>query len=217
MVKVKTTTPILSPSSNIAPMHTERLTFRPLVKDDLAEVHALRTQEEVMIFTMVGRIDRDMDESQTKLNTYLPPNDIKTYNKGIFLSSTGEFLGTGGCHKSTGSAAGWPEVGYMLKKEYWGKGYATEFLRGFVDAWWILPRTETELEVDPLTVVGSEGEGQAAEQLYACIDAANIGSLRVMEKLGFRKFKEWKEPDSRVGYEGQDVLLFGYVLQRPKP
>jgi RimJ/RimL family protein N-acetyltransferase len=167
-----------------------------------------------MVWTAVGRADRDLDESQAKLSLYLPPNDSKTYNKAIILSSTGEFLGMGGSHKVSGSESGWPELGYMLKKEHWGKGYATEFLHGFLRVWWDLPRIVLDLEVDHSGVVNEEN-GQAAEQMFACIEDTNAGSLRVAEKLGFKKFKEWMEPDSRAGYEGQNVLLFGYMLQRP--
>ena len=41
----------------------------------------------------------------------------------------------------------------MLKREFWGKGYATEFLRAWLEEYEKLPRDEVELSVDPRSVV----------------------------------------------------------------
>ncbi|KAJ3569014.1 hypothetical protein NPX13_g6227 [Xylaria arbuscula] len=132
--------------------------------------------------------------------------------------TAGVLVGTGGVHH-TRNAAGWPEVGYMLRKEYWGKGIATEFLRALIEAWWALPREEIEIEVDAETVEGRGGEKNSEklvvpEILTAIIETGNVGSRRVLEKAGFKEYKEWTEPDSRVGYEGLTASLLAFYLER---
>jgi RimJ/RimL family protein N-acetyltransferase len=159
-----------------------------------------------MIFTIVGRVDKDLAETQTKIDTFLPPNDVETYNFAICLAATGEVIGLGGMHKL--SLHGWPELGYMIKREHWGCGYATEFVRGWTEAYWRLPRSLVEMEVDALSV---EGDGEVKEQLSAIIEASNVASRNVLEKAGFRKFREWTEPDSHEG-SNKEVTLVGYML-----
>jgi RimJ/RimL family protein N-acetyltransferase len=48
------------------------------------------------------------------------------------------------------------------------------------------------------------------------VEATNKASLRVMEKAGFRRFKTWTESSRRVGSEGTEVTLVGFVSLRPE-
>ncbi|KAM0107718.1 hypothetical protein ACP6JB_006616 [Aspergillus fumigatus] len=68
-----------------------------------------------------------------------------------------------------------PSVGYAMHPSYWGRGYASEALRGVIDAWWKLPR------VDGL---GHE------EKLFAAVNIANKGSVKVLQRNGFKIYKE---------------------------
>ncbi|KAI0863444.1 acyl-CoA N-acyltransferase [Xylaria cubensis] len=218
LIKVKTTLPRFPANSARAPIRTERLVIRPLTQDDLEAQHSLRTQPEVMACTASGTIDSDLAMTQDKLSPFLPPRDVDTYNPAICLASTGEFIGLGGVYATT-SELGWPEVGYMLKKEHWGRGYGTEFMKAFVDAWWSLPRYETETAVDALSVVDArreEGDTEVPEMLCAIVEATNSGSLRIMEKAGFRQFKTWQQECRRPGAEGTEVTLIGFVNRGPQ-
>ncbi|KAI1405370.1 acyl-CoA N-acyltransferase [Hypoxylon fuscum] len=214
-VKVKTTLPTTPLPSNAERKEilTERLILRPFAEDDLEEIYAMRTQPECMIYTLVGRIDADRDETRAAMARYLPPNDTQTYNTAIRLASTGELIGTGGAIRIYNNASyfGWPECGYMFRKEYWGQGFATEFLSAFVKNWWTLPRSEVEIEVDAQSV---DGPGEAPEMLTLMTDGHNVGSRKVAQKAGFREFKEWSVPDSREGFSGNMVTLFGYAAQK---
>ncbi|KAF3057092.1 hypothetical protein GL218_06016 [Daldinia childiae] len=212
-IKVKTYLPTqpFPPNAERKPIRTERLIIRPYTEEDLDGIYAIRTQPEVMHFSAVGQIDASKDETRTSyLARYLPPNDIRTYNNILCLASTGEIIGMGGMPK-TDLFFGWPEVGYMLKKEYWGQGYATEFVRAFIDHWWTLPRSEAEIEV----VEGSvDRSGEVPEMLSAIADDNNPRSKHVLEKAGFRQFIRWTEPDTRVGIT-DDITLVGFVLESP--
>ncbi|KAK7914799.1 GNAT domain-containing protein [Apiospora marii] len=222
MIKVKTTLPRkpFPPNTDRRPIQTERLLIRALTQDDLQAMHELRTQPEVMIFTLRGCIDGNLAETQTRLDEYLPPTgDRQTYNAAVCLAATGEFLGIGGVRQSASTVLGWPEIGYQFKREHWGRGYATEFLHAFLEHWWAQPRVEAEVEVDALSVDAAAATGDCGgsedvvvpEMLSAIVDGDNPGSLRILQKAGFERFKEWKEPDSRVGHEGKDVTLVAFA------
>lgn len=171
-----------------------------LTQDDLAALHELRTQPEVMIWTALGKPDKDLAETQAKLDPFLPPRDEATFNFAICDRATGQMIGIGGCHLWR-SAFGWPEVGYMLRKEFWGKGLGTEFLRGFLTGWEGLEREEVELEVDGRTL-GEEVEGEGGrvrEQLIAVTATGNDKSQGVLGKAGFKWFTTWLAEDLQKG------------------
>lgn len=177
------------PSNNARPtLTTDRLLIRPLQPDDLQALHTLRTQEEVMKWTTAERIDRDIEETRSKLARSLPPNDAITANCAICLRETGELIGVGGCHLYPGSH-GWPEVGYMLRKEFWGQGIATEFLTAWLRFWEQLPRSEREVKVRRDTVAGEARVGEVVEErLVGLIAGDNIPSQKVIRKSGFQRF-----------------------------
>ncbi|KAF5264804.1 hypothetical protein FOXYS1_4390 [Fusarium oxysporum] len=99
----------------------------------------------------------------------------------------------------------------------WGCGYASEAMAAVVAAWWRLPRSPgVEMELNHSSVGRAVAAGEEVpEHLFAFIASTNAGSIGVMRKLGFCKFKDWEVLDSRAGYEGQMVTLVGFLLQRP--
>jgi RimJ/RimL family protein N-acetyltransferase len=215
LIKVKTTLPAmpLPASADRTVVKTKRLLIRPLHASDIDAYYSMRTQPEVMYYTLSGRIDASKEESQQRLNNYLPPNDVRSHNCAICLLDTGEFIGAGGVHQ-LGSIYGWPEVGYQLRKEYWGAGLATEFLQAFLIMWKSLPRVETELLVDPRTVTGDDGSSE--EQIIAIIEDSNIGSGRVLTKNGFENFLTVKDKNSHENPESEyvDLPIFRYYPGR---
>ncbi|RKU48366.1 hypothetical protein DL546_008976 [Coniochaeta pulveracea] len=182
---VRTTVPILPSHADRKQVTTSRLLLRPLCQEDLPALYELRTQPEVMAWTKAGCIDASLAETQEKLSASLPPNDTKTHNFAICLKSTGQLIGKGGVHILCDDS-GWSQLGYMLRKEAWGQGYASEFARAFVQAWGELERQEVETLVDPRTVVMRE-DGTAEECLIALTEAGNARSQGVLAKAGFEK------------------------------
>jgi RimJ/RimL family protein N-acetyltransferase len=79
--------------------------------------------------------------------------------------------------------AGHPEVSYWLGKNYWGKGLATRAL------------TEFLAQVNP------------TRPIYARAAKDNSGSLRVLEKCGFRIIGENKGFANARGKEVEEFLL----------
>jgi RimJ/RimL family protein N-acetyltransferase len=192
-VTVKSLLPTLPLPANSqrADITTSRLLLRSLQPSDLEALHILRTQEDVMKWSRAGCIDETIEMTRSKLDPFLPPNDLTTANCAICLKDTGEFVGIGGCHLYPGSH-GWPEVGYMLRKEAWGQGLATEFLNAWLRFWSELPRSEREVQVQKEMVVG---EDTVDEHLIAITSATNAPSHRVLLKSGFERFREFEEVD----------------------
>ncbi|EKJ74843.1 hypothetical protein NXS19_001877 [Fusarium pseudograminearum] len=212
-VKVKTTLPVypLPPNSERKPFQTKRLTMRPMTQDDFKHVRAVRTEPDGMIWSTQGRPDIEMEETQKSLDRRLPPNDVKGYDWLISLTETGEFVGLGGsCVWS--AELGWPAIGYQFLKAHWGKGYASEFVKGYLDHWWSLPRTEVEISVDKNTTLGD------SEVQDECISAVTVGdhaaSQNVLKKCGMEFASSWTETDGKGFSEG--IILHGFFARKGK-
>ncbi|KAI0845007.1 acyl-CoA N-acyltransferase [Daldinia vernicosa] len=213
---VETTLPHvpLLPISQRQPIRTERLLIRPMREDDLQAYHAMRLQPETMACSRQGRPDHDIEETRSTLNKFLPPHSDETFLYGVFLPSTGELIGEGGIHTLESSSCGWPEIGYRFRKEVWGQGYATEFLRALLKAWWDLPRRHTKLRVHS-TSIQKGSSVDAIEQIHANTDMPNIGSQKVLAKIGFIQFSKYTEPDTQEHRIGEPLELLAYRLPFP--
>ena len=121
-------------------------------------------------------------------------------------------LGAVGCSRGT------PEIGYGFHDHYWGRGYATEAINGFLELYWrFVPSREPKKdEVD----VWKDVEGPRPllgvhDHVEARTDAENLGSRKVLEKCGFRCIGT----RPKVGEEcpspehGGDVAM--YRMERP--
>ncbi|KAF4465198.1 hypothetical protein FALBO_7967 [Fusarium albosuccineum] len=213
-VTVKTTLPKqpFAPGAERSPFWTQRLVMRPFAENDFETLRLLRSQPEVMTWFTQCRPDKDIEETKAIFALDMPPKDVERFNWVICLADSGEMIGVGGNTTQKGEL-GWPAAGYALLKEHWGKGYATEFMAGFLQAWWALPREEAELKVDKNTVRGDGGVE------HECISAItvddNMASQKVMRKSGLELATVWEEPDLRD--LTQKVTLYGFVARKEKP
>ena len=176
-------------------LETPRLILRRFTMDDLDDVFALDSDPEVMFFITGGR-----GTPRAELETeYLPPwLGYYARDGGRFgfwatdLRDTGEFIGWFHLRPGEDDAPGEAELGYRLRRDAWGKGYASEGARALVD------KAFAELGVDRVR----------AETMVV-----NTASRRVMEKAGLRYvktfFADW--PDKIPGDEHGDVE---YALTR---
>lgn len=90
-----------------------------------------------------------------------------------------------------------PEVGYSVHPDSWGKGVATEALQLMLKMWWSLPRRNVE---------GDNSHSAAVEKAFALCEKKNGGSRRVLEKCGFNVIGDYKFGDD-------DLFLF--AVERP--
>lgn len=90
-----------------------------------------------------------------------------------------------------------PEIGYAVHPDFWGKGYATEALQLMLKMWWDLERRIVDVD----SALPAE-----VEKAYALCEKRNAGSCRVLEKCGFQNVGEYFEEDDE---------LFVFALERP--
>ncbi|KAJ9609531.1 hypothetical protein H2200_005858 [Cladophialophora chaetospira] len=200
----KTTRPIFPA---FAPtMTTARLLIRPMQQSDLEDFHVLRTQYEVMKWTSTGKIDRDLEATQIWLNRSLPPDGVSTFNFAVEeLSKPGKVTGALGCHQTEP-----PECGYMFRVEHWGKGYATEAFRRWLQAWWELPRREVVIDDSDSGSQDATEVEFVPEVLRADIDEVNVASARILANSGFHPVSV-----EVVEHNGTNIKLIALELQRP--
>jgi RimJ/RimL family protein N-acetyltransferase len=106
--------------------------------------------------------------------------------------STGRFVGWFHLRPGENAGADEPELGYRLRREAWGRGYATEGSRALID------KAFTELGVD---------------RVYASTMAVNVASRRVMEKAGMR-FVRTFHADWPVRIPGDEDGDVEYAIDR---
>jgi RimJ/RimL family protein N-acetyltransferase len=160
-------------------IETDRLLLRPLATADLDEVAAMHAMPEV-IRTM-GTFERSSSLAR------LERNEQEWRERGYGLMAvveraTGRFLGRSGLKY-------WPqfgetEVGWVLRSDVWGHGFATEAGRACIE-WGF----------------GSLG----LTYLTAMIRPDNDRSVRVAERLGMRLLR----PDVLL-----DIPVVVYVIER---
>jgi ribosomal-protein-alanine N-acetyltransferase len=116
--------------------------------------------------------------------------DNGTGRWAVILKETNAFIGWSGIKFITDSInnhQNFYEIGYRFNKEYWGKGYATEAGLVFVDL------AFNDMKVDAL---------------YAYADLGNIGSRKILEKLGMQYVNSFEyEGEIEVWYEMQNPNL----------
>lgn len=114
-------------------LETPRLILRRLTLDDLDALAALYRDPVVRQYYPEGTLTRA--ESKEELEWIIDVYYGK-YGYGLWatiLKETGEFIGRCGLLPWTLEGRFEVEVAYMLAKEHWGRGLATEAARGIVD------------------------------------------------------------------------------------
>lgn len=99
----------------------------------------------------------------------------------------------------------------MFRTEFWGKGYATEAMEYWLQAWWKLPRKDIEVKLDPYEV---ESTAVVPEVLKADVVVTNHASKRILERFGFITVREEMVDDHAV--QGEKIKLITLELQRPQ-
>lgn len=143
-------------------LETERLYLRPINETDVEAIFAMRTDEDIMRFIRKPVTTRAEAESWIKMVSSRWADERIGFC-AVVEKQSGEFIGWCGLWrlKETGET----EVGYAIAKEFWGKGFASEAARAFL-----------EYGFERLNV----------EKIVAVAFMENKASHRVMEKIGMR-------------------------------
>ncbi len=144
-------------------LSTERLILRSFRPEDFPAFTALHADEEVMRYISGGRA-LPPDQAWTIMAVYLGHWMLRGYGKwALAEKQTGEFVGRCGLWRPEG----WPglEVGWAVRRDRWGLGYATEAARETVRF----------------------ARRYFSNDLVSLIQPGNAASVRVAEKLGARR------------------------------
>lgn len=107
---------------------TKRLILRPITEADAKDFFELDSNPNVHKYLGNNPV-RSIEQSKAMIKDIL--EQYKTYNIGrlaIILKDTKEFIGWSGLkyEQNLRKEFNYYDVGYRLKEQYWGNGYATE-------------------------------------------------------------------------------------------
>ena len=139
-------------------LETERLILRPLTMDDLDAVFKWAGDPRVNKY-MIYPLYKNKEEGIEWLKSLYQDDDKKDF--GFVLKETGELIGSGGIYYHP--ERGLWSIGYNLAYDYWTRGFTTEAMEKIIE--W----GRQELGV---------------KEVAATFAVENVGSRRVMEKLG---------------------------------
>lgn len=151
----------------LKPIETSRLLLRPLEKEDAERLFLLDSNPEVMkyvgqpVLTEIEQTKQYLEMIQKQYED----NGIGRY--AVIEKESGLLIGWSGLKLYTGkinNQENFYELGYRFLPEFWGKGYAKESSRAFLDAGF------NEMNIDII---------------YAYADVENEASTSALTKLGF--------------------------------
>ncbi len=170
-------------------LETERLVLRRLTLDDLDDMARFVADPETMLYIGAGGT-RTREQALDTLERMIESFEAHGFGQlAVVRREDGAVLGR--CGLLVWNPATWTitqeldgpveiEVGYLLGRDYWGHGYATE----------------------AATAVRDMALGELGfERLIALIYPDNIRSIRVAEKLGM-------EPDGEIELMGNRVTRY---------
>ena len=145
-------------------LETSRLVLAPFSDDDAAAAFAWLGDPDVMRFIPSGP-DASIEATRARLQRYREHQAAHGFSKWIVrLRSTGEAVGDSGLLRLEDSGA--VDLGFRLARPCWGRGFATEVARAWVRA------AFADFRLGRLT---------------AFAHTENRASLRVLERVGFRR------------------------------
>ncbi|MDR1905853.1 MAG: GNAT family N-acetyltransferase [Clostridiales bacterium] len=113
-------------------LETERLRLRPMELSDAADIFEYASDEENVRDMLFDAHANIYDTINFLSGERIKYDNKACYDYAIILKDTGKLIGTGGvfeADKLPHSA----NIGYILNKKYWGKGYATEAMTAVVN------------------------------------------------------------------------------------
>lgn len=166
------------------PIETERLLLRELLLSDIEGMFELDSNPNVHIY-LGNKPVSTIEESKAQIeNIQQQYQDLGTGRWAVVLKETNEFIGWSGIKFITNEInnhQNFYEIGYRFIEKHWGKGYATEAGKAFIDY------AFSEMNV---------------EAVYAYADEGNENSRKILEKLGLRYVNSFEyEGEIEVWYE----------------
>lgn len=172
-------------------IETPRLRLRDWQEADFEPFSQMNADEEVMKF-----FPKTLSKQESDAFAQAIIAEIKEFGFGLYaveVKETSEFIGFIGFHRATFESDFTPcvEIGWRLKKEEWGRGYATEGAKACLQ-------------------YGFEELG--FDEIYSFTAAINEPSKHVMRKIGLQFVKEFDHP--RIDKDSSLLKHVLYHIQR---
>ena len=171
-------------------LETERLILRKFTEDDFTAVHSYASCAENVVYMVWGPNSEEqtrafINMAMTKANE----NPCTNYQFAAVLKDTNKLIGA--CNLAlTGSEA---EIGWILHRDYWKQDYGTEMGKSLLEF----------------------GFGELnLHRILAHCDAENVGSYRIMEKIGMRReglFLEGRPANKLSDKKYSDELVYAIL------
>ncbi|MUG43579.1 GNAT family N-acetyltransferase [Paenibacillus woosongensis] len=167
---------------------TNRIYLRRFILKDISDYYDLASDPDVTAYTM-WNTHRVLDESQAYVDSVLRKyNNKEAYHWGIIARESGKLIGRTG-FISFDVAHDRTEIGFVISKKYWGQGIVVEATR--------------EILCYAFDTIGiNRVEGRCNHD--------NVGSRRVMEKLGM-KFEGILRKQLKIKGNYTDQKLYSLV------
>jgi len=170
-------------------LESERLLFRQHVLADMAAYCAMEMDRDVRRY--VGGYPRTRVEAEKRFNGSLEPITNRLAVWATVFKQEGVYIGRCGIYPHFNNDGkpipGEASLGLYIAKEYWGRGFATEAGKAFVQFGF------NELKLD---------------RIVTMVDTRNGASVRVLEKLGF---------ELTLTETGDPRSFYHFALQNPHP
>ncbi|MEK6285823.1 MAG: GNAT family N-acetyltransferase [Acidobacteriota bacterium] len=158
-------------------IETARVYLRPFTSDDLDSFALIGSDPDVMRYIGDGK-PQSRERTRTRFNAILDHHNRHGFGVWAAVDKTsGEWMGF--CGLQFLDNASEIEVGYRLAKRFWGIGLASEAAKASLR-------------------YGFEALG--LNRIVAVVQPGNIGSRRVLEKIGLRYVKDARFYNSDVKY-----------------
>jgi RimJ/RimL family protein N-acetyltransferase len=174
------------------PLRTERLLLRPFVPDDLDALYAIQSDETVARW--LYNEPRTPEETRELLAHKVGGDALRSEGEwlsaAVVLESTEELIADVSLYWSS-EAHRQGELGFIVHPSHQGQGYATEASRPLLD-----------FAFGPLGL----------HRVIGRLEPRNVGSARVLEKLGMRREAHLVENEWVKG-EWQSELVYAILAR----
>jgi [ribosomal protein S5]-alanine N-acetyltransferase len=174
---------------------TERLVLREWEESDLPAILAYAADPEVVRYVTWG--PNTAEQSRAFLQERMAAARVEprlVYELAITLQATGELIGACGIRVFSAERR-IADMGYVVRRDCWGSGYATECARALVR-------------------FGFERLG--LHRIFATCDARNTGSAQVLQKAGMR-LEGIRRKDVWQHGEWRDTMMFAILVEEYRP
>lgn len=166
-------------------LETKRLYLRKLTQEDYQDLAEILQNSKVMY-----AYEHHFTDNEVQIWLDRQIQRYKQYHFGLWaviLKKENKFIGQAGLTMQPYKNKEVLEIGYLLKEEYWHKGYATE-----------------AAEACKEYAFNSLG----AKKVYSIIKGDNISSIAVAKRLGMRK-----EDEFITRYYNGDMLHYLFAIE----